>query len=139
MDKQKYEIIEIMRFIAASAVVCVHIPTIEIGHWGVDVFFIISGFVMMASTKNSGENFFIKRIIRVAPIYWLFTLGVFMIALIAPKLLNNTTPDFINLFKSILFIPFDKNGIGHFPILFVGWTLNYEMFFYFLFFIFYFL
>jgi len=52
---------------------------------------------------------------------------------VTPDLLKNTTADFEHLLKSLFFIPFDKNGAGHFPVLFLGWTLNYEMYFYLIF------
>ncbi|AUH64711.1 acyltransferase family protein [Paracoccus zhejiangensis] len=126
----KLDIIEALRFFAAMSVVFVHIPTVRAGHFGVDAFFIISGFVMMLSTRVSGEQFFLKRLIRIVPTYWLFTLGVFAIALVLPGLLNNTTANVEHLLKSLAFIPFDKNGAGHLPVLFLGWTLNYEMYFY---------
>lgn len=130
---QKLDVIEAIRFIAAISVVFVHIPTVGVGHFGVDTFFIISGFVMMLSTARSHDNFFLKRVIRIVPTYYLFTLGVFCVALISPTLLNNTTPNIEHLLKSLAFVPFDKNGAGHAPILFLGWTLNYEMYFYLLF------
>ena len=44
--------------------------------------------------------------------------------------LNNTTADLEHLIKSLFFIPFNKNGAGHYPILFLGWTLNFEIIFY---------
>lgn len=122
--------VQALRFIAAMAVACVHIPIIKQGHWGVDLFFVISGFIMMYATAAGSPAFFLKRIIRVAPIYWLCTLAVFAIATVAPGLLKNTSADWLHLLKSLLFIPFDKNGAGHFPVLFVGWTLNFEMFYY---------
>jgi len=125
--------VELLRFVAATAVVFVHIPIVGVGHFGVDIFFTISGFVMMLSTEKSSRDFFLKRIIRVVPTYYIFTLGVFLIALIAPSLLIYTTADFTQLIKSVLFVPFDKNGSGHSPIMFLGWTLNYEMYFYLLF------
>ena len=133
IHKNKIEIIEFLRFIAALFVVFVHIPVFGFGSFGVDIFFIISGFVMMYSTENNYKNFFLKRLIRILPSYYLFTFGVFIIALNFPNVLNNTTANLDHLLKSIFFIPFDKNGTGHFPILFLGWTLNYEMFFYSLF------
>ena len=129
---KKFEVIELLRFIAALSVVFVHIPFIGIGDFGVDIFFIISGFVMMLSTQIKYDKFFLKRLIRICPTYYLFTFGVFLIAIFSPHLLNNTTADLTHLLKSLLFIPFDKNN-GHYPILFLGWTLNYEMYFYFLF------
>ena len=58
------------------------------------------------------------------------TLAVFSIAIIKPALLNSTTADIGNLIRSMLFIPHARaNGIV-LPVLGLGWTLNYEMFFY---------
>ncbi len=129
----RYGSVELLRFLAALSVVFVHIPTVGVGHFGVDIFFVISGFVMLLSTERSGENFFLKRAIRILPTYYIFTLGVFFLALALPSLLDNTSANFVHLLKSLLFVPFDKNGAGHYPILFLGWTLNYEMYFYALF------
>ncbi len=83
-------------------------------------------------TEHSGEGFLTKRIIRIVPIYWSGTIGVFGIALIAPGLLQNTTSNVVDLVKSLVFIPF-KKGETVTPVLFLGWSLNYEMFFYLLF------
>ena len=129
----KIEIIQVLRFFAAFSVMMVHLPIIGFGIWGVDIFFVISGFIMMCVTENNQKNFLIKRIIRIVPLYWILTLGVFSIAIFYPDLLNNTTANFEHLIKSLFFIPFDKNGSGHFPILFLGWTLNFEIIFYILF------
>ncbi|MDC0179529.1 acyltransferase [Candidatus Pelagibacter sp.] len=132
IDNRNYSL-EFLRFFAATCIVFVHMPNIDIADFGVDLFFILSGFVMMLSTDNSSKNFFIKRIIRIAPLYYLSTIVVFIIALIKPSLLVTTTSDIFLLIKSFLFIPFDKENTGHNPVLFVGWTLNYEMYFYLLF------
>jgi peptidoglycan/LPS O-acetylase OafA/YrhL len=68
------------------------------------------------------------------PIYWVATLAVFAVAVIAPAAVKTTTSGSVALIKSLLFIPFSKSGTSTFrPDLFVGWTLNYEMFFYLLF------
>ncbi len=131
--QNKIEIIQVLRFFAAFSVMMVHLPIIGFGIWGVDIFFVISGFIMMYVTENNQKNFLIKRIIRIVPLYWILTLGVFSIAIFYPDLLNNTTANFEHLIKSLFFIPFDKNGSGHFPILFLGWTLNFEIIFYILF------
>jgi peptidoglycan/LPS O-acetylase OafA/YrhL len=132
MDSSRNQIIEVLRFLAAAAIVVVHLPTMgwPYASLGVDMFFIISGFVMMLSTTKNHDQFFLKRLIRIVPIYWVLTIVIFIVALLAPEVLNNTSGSVADLMKSLLFIPFDKNGAGHFPILFVGWTLNYEMFFY---------
>src|SRR5690606_35803405 len=73
-----------------------------------------------------------KRVIRVVPLYWLGTLGVFVVALLLPNLLDNTTADVPGLVKSLLFIPYQKGEYVQ-PLLYLGWTLNFEMFFYALF------
>lgn len=133
-----------LRAVAASAVVLVHLNELfrtvgldsECGAAGVDLFFVISGFVMVLATKKreQGAIHFLKnRIARIVPIYWLLTLTLFSLTLIAPSLLQATTADPLELLKSLAFIPFMKsNGLVQ-PTLFVGWTLNYEMFFYLLF------
>lgn len=128
----RIESVEVLRFVAALFVVLVHIPIpgVKFGHFGVDIFFVISGFIIMFTTSNDNQNFLLKRCIRVMPTYYIFTLCVFAVSLLFPAVLNSTKPNFVHLLKSLLFIPFDKNGGGAYPILFLGWTLNYEMYFY---------
>lgn len=127
------ESIQVMRAIAAIAVVFVHIPVLaKNGTWGVDLFFVISGFIMCHVTEQSSDHFFIKRLIRVVPLYWAGTIGLFVLACVAPNLLQNTTANLIHLFKSLAFIPFRK-GVAVQPVMFLGWTLNYEILFYCLF------
>lgn len=122
--------IQVLRFFAALSVMMVHLPLFGFGAWGVDFFFVISGFIMMYITDISSKFFFLKRLARIIPLYWILTILVFCLALTKPELLNNTTPNFEHLLKSLFFIPFDKNNIGHFPVLFLGWSLNYEILFY---------
>ncbi|AQV95286.1 acyltransferase [Cupriavidus necator] len=103
------------------------------GFMGVDVFFVISGFILawvgVLSRKqpDSALNFAIKRFFRVAPPYWLSTI------LAAYLLLQSNTME--DLAKSLLFYPRNGNETPFYgyPINGVGWTLNYEMFFYALF------
>ena len=128
----KLESVQMLRAIAALAVVFFHIPLFRNGDWGVDIFFVISGFIMAMVTAQSGSHFFTKRVIRVVPLYWLGTFGVFAVALLLPSLLDNTTADVPGLLKSLFFIPYQK-GVYVQPLLYLGWTLNYEMFFYALF------
>lgn len=125
----KLDSIQMLRAIAALAVVFFHIPLFRNGDWGVDIFFVISGFIMAMVTAGSSRHFFGKRLIRVVPLYWLGTLGVFAVALLLPSLLDNTTADAAGLVKSLLFIPYQKGEYVQ-PLLYLGWTLNYEMFFY---------
>lgn len=106
------------------------------GSEGVTLFFVISGFIMIFTSFTQRQNFleFIRnRITRVVPLYWAITLAVFAIAFIRPTLLKSTHADILELLKSLAFIPFVKESGVVQPIVFVGWTLNYEMFFYTLF------
>ena len=128
----KLDSVQFLRAIAATAVVVQHVPLFRNGAWGVDIFFVISGFIMALVTAKSKRHFFIKRVIRVVPLYWLGTFGVFGVALLLPSLLDNTTADLTGLIKSLLFIPYQKGEYVQ-PLLFLGWTLNFEMFFYVLF------
>lgn len=108
------------------------------GETGVDIFFVLSGFVMWLTT--SGRNmtpvdFARKRVKRIVPLYWLATLFSAAVALIAPSLLKSTAFDLPHLMASLLFVPWinpvDPTMIA--PLIVPGWTLNYEMFFYFVF------
>ena len=101
LNNNKIDIIEFSRFVAAMLVMCVHIPVFGFGAFGVDIFFIISGFVMMHSTERTSSNFFKKRLIRILPNYYIFTLGVFILALKFPHLLNNTTAYLNHLLKQL--------------------------------------
>jgi exopolysaccharide production protein ExoZ len=132
--------LQMLRAIAATLVVFVHLDILlamlripAFGYGGVDLFFVISGFIMVYTTHNRGitaADFLENRFVRVAPIYYVATLAVYGVALVAPAILQATSTDPIQLLKSLLFIPFVKgNGLVE-PVLFVGWTLNYEMFFY---------
>src|SRR5262245_45669982 len=103
---------------------------------GVDVFFVISGFIMVHTSRKlfataEGSRVFLgRRIARIIPIYWLLTTLYAALALLAPAVLNNDAPSLGEIVKSYLFIPFARpNGQIH-PVLLLGWTLNYEMFFY---------
>jgi len=124
--------IQFARAIAAMLVVYAHIgvPGCTFGHFGVNIFFVISGYIMTMICHRNPERFFARRIVRIVPLYWLITLAVFALSFIKPDLLNSTTPSWPNFLKSIFFIPYVKeNGELH-PMLDVGWTLNYEMYFY---------
>lgn len=102
---------------------------------GVDLFFVISGFVMVyiQQTKNKSPLDFIKdRLMRIAPIYWLLTLVCALLLFLMPSsLVNNDPPSILRTLQSLLFssqIFGDK-----YPILYVGWTIEIEMLFYILF------
>jgi peptidoglycan/LPS O-acetylase OafA/YrhL len=136
--------LQILRFVAAFAVVLFHLGAgyqaefgmarnvFGIGAAGVDIFFVLSGFIIAyTADPDRGLLYFIwRRIVRIVPLYWTLTFGLAAIALILPGMLNSTVVDGESLLKSLFFIPYERDGGGVKPILFLGWTLNYEMFFY---------
>ncbi|MFK3781089.1 acyltransferase family protein [Agrobacterium sp. NPDC089420] len=104
----------------------------ETGASGVDIFFVLSGFIMVVTTYQKDADpvrFLTNRIVRVVPIYWIMTLVIVCIFLLGARPLGvmDLQPSYI--WKSLFFIPFQRAGFWE-PILSVGWTLNYEMFFY---------
>ncbi len=104
------------------------------GAYGIDIFFVLSGFVMaLVASKHqpSGVVFGVNRFFRVIPGYWFFTLLLVVSILVFPAGTYLTWWADYSLIKSLLFIPnVNPNGYGYFPTLYVGWTLIYEMFFY---------
>ncbi len=151
--RKNYLCVQALRAVAASLVVVHHSITIWLqavmrrpgapqwsnGAAGVDIFFVISGFVMavslpgLAGKPNRAGVFLWRRFTRIVPLYWAaLTLAILEIKLSpAPALNLALTP--WRIAASYLFIP-ARNGSGRmFPILAVGWTLNYEAFFYLLF------
>jgi len=130
---QSLKTVQALRAFAALSVVLAHIPLIAVGTFGVDVFFIISGFIVCYITQEDSDHFFLKRAFRIVPLYWGATLLVCAVALTKPALLQSTTVNVPDLLRSLFFIPYQRaNGIME-PILFLGWTLNYEVLFYLLF------
>jgi exopolysaccharide production protein ExoZ len=131
--REQLDTVQALRAVAALSVVGMHIPAIEHGAFGVDLFFVISGFIVCHVTAADPGRFLIKRVIRVVPLYWLCTLALFALATAVPSLMGATRADPGELVKSLAFVPFMKsNGQVH-PLLYLGWTLNYEMMFYVLF------
>lgn len=130
----RIESVQVLRGIAALFVVCQHICFLQRGSFGVDLFFIISGFVVMIATEKSTEHFLGKRALRILPLYFGMTLFSYAVLLVKPDLFASTKAEPVFLIKSLLFIPFSQDGATQ-PLLRVGWTINYEMQFYVLFWI----
>lgn len=125
--------LQIIRGVASTSVVYFHVgSTSNFGAFGVDVFFVLSGFViaMLVNNGQSPANFLLARLCRIVPLYWLMTIGLFLAASIAPTILNSATANLEQLYKSLFFIPFFRANGDMYPLLGVGWTLNYEMMFY---------
>jgi len=97
------------------------------GYVGVDIFFLISGFVMYLTTSDKSRPlpFLLKRLIRIVPMYYLCSF-VFFIA-------GGGARPVGELITSLLFCPpagqHQPPFLGY-ATLYVGWTLNYEMWFY---------
>ena len=113
----------------------------NLGACGVDVFFVISGFIMVYTTNSKGGmsdavTFIRRRIARIYPLYWLWTslLVALWWAGLAKLGGHNHQQHYSGLYllKSYLLIP-ASNGENFRPILAQGWTLSFEMFFYFVF------
>ena len=129
--------IQYLRALAACMVVVFHIGFIFGWAWGpgasgVDVFFVISGFIMWVVTadrETTPGNFFWHRLIRIVPLYWTLTLIFVAGAFIIPSQFTGR-PGLGHIVQSLLFIPHLAPNGNNEPVILQGWTLNYEMFFY---------
>jgi len=65
--------LDVLRGVAALSVFCYHYHLFKYGYLGVHLFFIISGFVILMTAENSrnASQFFVNRILRLLPVYWL--------------------------------------------------------------------
>jgi exopolysaccharide production protein ExoZ len=130
--------IQYLRAVAALGVVAFHAleaapHRFVLGAAGVDIFFVISGFIMFGLTEGAEARpglFLWRRVARVTPMYWIATAVIAAIAMLRPNFLwmAPVTPD--HLLKSLLFIPHHDPRGEIYPVVQQGWTLNYEMFFY---------
>lgn len=133
--------IQQLRAFAALSVAAFHalqwarIP-FDIGAAGVDVFFVISGFIMWRTTSGRQVGplaFLRKRAIRIAPLYWTVTLLLAGAALVWPARFTDVDPEGWHVLASLAFVQHRNPDGLPFPILAPGWTLNYEAVFYVLF------
>jgi exopolysaccharide production protein ExoZ len=106
------------------------------GAAGVDIFFVISGLVMVISANRLAGRpgawriFLRQRLTRIVPLYWIMTTAKLVAVLILPALVVRTRLDWSYVIGSYLFLPV-HDSMGHlWPVLPVGWTLTYEMLFY---------
>lgn len=138
--------IQSLRGIAALLVVLSHLLIIEskyggthsilpdlsrFGVFGVDIFFVISGFIMVTITRGKFQSFketsrFIThRTVRIYPVYWFYTLLLLCVFLIRPEWVNSAQDNQVDILSSFLLIPAET-----LPLLAVGWTLIHEVYFY---------
>lgn len=142
----RLESIQVLRGIAALLVACVHLQAIEqkygpegailpawliYGKVSVDLFFIISGFVIATVTygqfqsMRAAKHFIFQRITRIYPPYWVYSTMILAVWLYRPDMVNATQNNQVNILASFLLLPQDL-----LPLLMVGWTLIHEMYFY---------
>ena len=113
--------VQYLRAAAALVVMLFHVSVLSQETWGldprrvdyvgaagVDLFFVISGFIMAMIVDRpgrfDGRDFWVRRVARVAPAYWIITCFVFVLAVAAPSLFNSTTADIAALVASLLFL-----------------------------------
>ncbi|MFU0504475.1 acyltransferase family protein [Pseudaminobacter sp. NGMCC 1.201702] len=129
--------IQYLRAFAALAVVVFHAAERTGGHFaigaaGVDVFFVVSGFIMWVISQGrpvAPLRFLRERLERIAPLYWIAT-SIMVVGALA-GLFPNLRVTFGHVFGSLFFIPHRSPSDGEiWPVLVQGWTLTYEMFFY---------
>lgn len=150
-----FEGVQGLRAVAALSVVILHVaneaggfygtPEVSPYPWtqlfplgaGVDLFFVISGFVMAWTCWNAwGQpgapgRFMARRLLRIVPLYWLLTAATVAAALLVPGEMSNGLRDgWAYVAASFLFVPWARSDGSVQPILRLGWTLNYEMAFY---------
>jgi exopolysaccharide production protein ExoZ len=133
----RYSSIQIARAFAALAVVMTHsqvLPELlgmqpdntdfwSFGQAGVDIFFMISGFIISAVIEKpqTAGHFVARRAFRILPFYWLFTATALLLLAIG----SGALPNAAELARSFAVIPQDAN-----PVLAVGWSLEHELVFY---------
>ena len=105
----------------------------NIGAAGVDMFFVISGFVIyliFVKRKYSPMGFFTKRLIRVAPLYWLYTTVTLALLMLVPGAYRSLSFEPAVALNSYFFLLSTNSSGGIGTLLGVGWTIAFEMYFY---------
>jgi peptidoglycan/LPS O-acetylase OafA/YrhL len=147
---KKIQNIQALRGVAVMLVVVLHLWTVEnkygglqtilpdilqFGMFGVDLFFVISGFVMVTVTRGKFRNsknaltFLYHRFARIYPTYWFYSLAVLVVFLIHPSWVNSNSGNQVDIIRSFLLLPAQT-----IPLVMVGWTLIHELYFYLVFF-----
>lgn len=149
----KLQLIQMLRALAVIAVIFSHIAhelkniighkvinfndKIFPGDFGVDLFFVISGFIMLYTAhtyfgqKGQVVAFLRRRIIRIVPLYWLATMLMILVVVALPGSVKTATSDLGQWISSFFFIPYARASDGLIrPVLGLGWSLQYEMLFY---------
>ena len=147
----KLQNIQALRGIAVLSVLLFHLSVIEkkygggntllpdwlqFGMFGVDLFFVISGFVMVTVTRGkfgqakSALLFLYHRVSRIYPLYWAYTTLALLVFIVQPSWVNNSQGNQVDILSSYLLFPGSL-----LPLVQVGWTLIHEVYFYIVFFL----
>lgn len=140
-EKPRMLLLQAGRGVAANLVLLSHLYIVEqkyftapmmpavshLGIAGVDFFFVLSGFIMaaVAGRQATAGRFLWNRATRIYPSYWAVTLIVLIVASVRPDMVNASVHGEISLWRSFALFPSDSA-----PLLAVGWTLIYEVYFY---------
>jgi peptidoglycan/LPS O-acetylase OafA/YrhL len=143
--KKKLDGIQVLRGIAAIIILMYHAWALSIkllnynylnglfqdGYLGVDLFFVISGFIIFFIYKKGFVNlgkiklFLLKRFTRIYPFYWFLNLLIIPLYFLFPQYKAGYETNPIIILTSLLLIPYVDG-----PIIYVAWTLWYIIFFY---------
>jgi exopolysaccharide production protein ExoZ len=148
-NKHRLVSIQVCRGLAAIFVVLAHLHNVELKYFrtnimgvfqygvlGVDLFFVISGIVISAvtvgkfSNRGYAKTFLYHRLARIYPVYWVYSVIVLVAFLYNPLWINAGSGHRANILASFLLIPTNLSML-----VMQGWTLSYELYFYFIFFL----
>jgi exopolysaccharide production protein ExoZ len=145
IEKRNLDSVQMLRGVAALLVAFAHLHAIEaklggsiiFGQWslggfaGVDIFFVISGFVMYWTNQNNLGNavtvprFWVLRLVRIYPIWLLICGAIYGVYLVHPDWVYQSHQSNPDILKSFLLLPQKE-----LPLHAVGWTLTHELWFY---------
>lgn len=122
---ERLQSVQALRFFAATLVIIAHAyAPAKVGAVGVDIFFVISGFIISRVARNkTPREFIVARLTRIYPIYWICAVPT---ALLAWRIGALTIP---RTLTSITLWPVFGSDLLQ-PYLVAGWTLSFEMLFY---------
>ncbi|HFJ0173560.1 TPA: acyltransferase family protein [Escherichia coli] len=149
----KIKSLQVMRGIAALIVVMFHYnyflkegsAFIDIynslfswGVIGVDIFFVISGFIMIYTTTNlkhgfaSSRKFLMNRLLRILPVYYFGLIIAFLVG--GAMSIFHYHDKLVNIISALTFTVYRNDITPHYiddgSLYNIRWTLNYEMYFY---------
>jgi peptidoglycan/LPS O-acetylase OafA/YrhL len=140
--------VQALRAVAAASVVVLHVLTVTVQRAGysfgfpsfnaagVDLFFLISGFIMIYThfpdfgQAGTSASFIRRRLIRIAPLYWIVTTVAVVLLIAVPKAFLTLRLDWHNVLFSYLFL-LSRTPSGDInTVVVTGWSLCYEVYFY---------